>query len=196
MLRLDVIGHDRRAPVLSPIEATSLTYPALTHVTGNTVTCLVHNYPQAQHLLLPICVGAKDSSQPQYNHCGAFSQSGHFILGVVDVADRVIVFYDSLVLSTTVHFITKNIPTLAKNIWGDGICTFRFTACSQQAQGSNDCAVYVFANVVLTLAQIPRYVFPFSPFGLPSVGALCSRVVFRILLHRLQPTKRVREESP
>ena len=92
-----------------------------THVTGNTVTCLVHNYPQAQHLLLPICVGAKDSSQPGYDHCGAFSQSGHFVLGVVDVADRVIVFYDSLVLSTTVDFITKNIPTLANKERGLGV---------------------------------------------------------------------------
>ena len=125
MLRLDVIGHDRRAPVLSPIEATSLTYPALTHVTGNTVTCLVHNYPQAQHLLLPICVGAKDSSQPGYDHCGAFSQSGNFVLGVVDVADRVIVFYDSLVLSTTVDFITKNIPTVKGKRKGDWVLPSR-----------------------------------------------------------------------
>ena len=187
----DVIGHDPRIAVLSPLEATSLTYSA-PDVANSGTTCTM--YPNAQHLIMPVCVGGIDRLATVFE--SAASQCGHFVLIAADVRTKRLVVYDSLFHQSTFEYITDKLPALTANIWGLSVptCTMAFVHCHQQRPGTNDCAVFVFANVCTILYQIPTHVIPYSPSARPTFGELSDRDIFRSLWNRFCP-KRLRETS-
>ena len=187
----DVIGHDPRIAVLSPLEATSLTYPS-PDVANTDTTCTM--YPNAQYIIMPVCVGGIDQLAPIYE--SAHSQAGHYVLITANFRIKQLVVYDSLVTRDTFEYLTDKLPALTANIWGHSVptCTLIFVHCHQQRPWSNDCAVFVFANVCTILSQIPMHVIPFSPTVRPTFSELSNRDFFRSLWNRVN-TKRLRETS-